>query len=317
MHWLRRDLSRSQHWGNTMTDSRSTVSVRAASRLAPLLALVLAPCVASCANQLGSGREDTGDNQELFADEEDDLGVNWEAAVTASYPVGSVLRVTASALNLRSGVGTSHSVIVVMPNAARVTLVRSAPSSGWYNVRYGSITGWASGVYLSLVSTPSAAPSTGRDLAIQRARSGVGFSYWWGHGRWLSGGPTSSTRGSCRGSCPSCTHSGSYGADCPGYVAKAWQVPSSNSSLSSDAHPYSTYNFYNEQTHWRRITRESIARADALVYRSGGSGHVVLYESGSPWGSMWVYEARGCSAGIQRNLRSFASSYRTIRRSGY
>lgn len=297
-----------------MADARREVSL-------PLLALLALP-LAGCVNTLGGPLEDdTGDNRELFADEEDQVGSHWEAAITASYPSGTVLRVTASALNLRTGPATSHSVLVVMPRDVRVTLVRSEPTRGWYNVQYGSVTGWASGVYLAVVSTPttpeSPAATTGPDQAISRARSGVGFSYWWGHGRWRPEGPTSSTRGSCSGSCPGCSHSGSYGADCSGYVAKAWSVPSRNSDLTVDAHPYSTYNFYNEQTHWRRISRESIARADALVYRSGGAGHIVLYESGSPWGNMWVYEARGCAHGIQRNLRSFASAYRTIRRSGY
>lgn len=287
------------------------------THLFSLLVLTLAAVAPGCVNTLGSGRDEPGDNHELFADEDTDTGTSQEA-ITSSFPVGSTLRVTADALNLRTGAGTSHSILIVMPNDARVTLVSSAPSSGWYNVRYASTTGWASGTYLALVSTPgTGGTSTGRDLAISRGQSGVGFSYWWGHGRWRADGPTSSTRGSCSGSCPSCSHSGSYGADCSGFVAKAWQVPGTNTNLTTDAHPYSTYNFYSEETSWRRITRESIARADALVYRSGGSGHVVLYESGSPWGSLWVYEARGCSAGIQHNLRSFASSYRTIRRSGY
>jgi hypothetical protein len=278
------------------------------------VAALLALAATGCVNSLGGAREDTADNRELFADEEDDIGANWEAAITESYPVGTILRVTASALNLRSGPGTSHPVLIVMPSDVRVTLVQSSPTAGFYNVRYGSTTGWASGVYLAVVSTPGSERSE-RDRAISRARAGVGFSYWWGHGRWRPEGPTSSTRGSCSGSCPSCSHSGSYGADCSGFVAKVWSVPSSNSDLTVDAHPYSTYHFYNEQTHWRRIPREQIERADALVYRSDGAGHIVLYESGSPWGSMWVYEARGCAAGIQHNLRSLASSYRAIRRS--
>lgn len=290
------------------------------TRLLALLSLLALGAAPGCANELG-GRDEPGDNQELFADEDADTGTSRES-ITSSYAVGSTLRVTASGLNLRSGPGTGHSVVIVMPNDARVTLLTGSPTSGWYNVRYASVSGWASGQYLAFVSAPSTGGSTGgsatgRDGAIARAQTGVGFSYWWGHGRWRPEGPTSSTRGTCSGSCPGCSHSGSYGADCSGYIAKAWQVPGTNTNLTTDSHPYSTYNFYSEQTSWRRVTRESIARADALVYRSDGSGHIVLYESGSPWGSMWVYEARGCSAGIQHNLRSFPSTYRTIRRTGY
>ena len=266
--------------------------VRNAARLALVVTVVV---VAACAAELG----DPADNTELVSADDTAVG---SADISSSYPVGSILRTTAN-LNLRTGASTSYRVILVMAQGSRVTLTESRPRSGWYHVRYGSTTGWAYGGYLALVSTPSS--TTGRDRAISRAQSGVGFSYWWGHGRWLSGGPSSSTRGSCSGSCPSCSHSGGYGADCSGFVAKAWWVPSTNTDLSHDYHPYSTYNFYNERTHWAPISRSSIRKADALVYRSGSSGHIVLYQSSSdPWGNLWVYEARGCSYGIVHNLRT-------------
>src|SRR5262249_39357532 len=72
-------------------------------------------------------------------------------------------------------------------------------------------------------------PPMTRDQIIQRGRmatnptGGGHYSYWWGHGRWRTDGKY---QGSCSGSCPSCTHYGSYGADCSGFVAKTWQVPS-------------------------------------------------------------------------------------------
>ncbi len=365
-------------------------------RITYLSLLALLAGTASCAAKLGAN---PGDNHELFAED----ATSSDALSTQSYPVGTIMRVTASALNLRTGPSGGYSVRVVMPNDVHVTLVTSAPQSGWYNIRYGSTDGWAAGRYLSVVSTPSdggsggsgsssSSPyagtscsngassgscidtsvdscggtlqsglcpgpnniecclstsgssgsggsgsggsgsggsgsggsgsgsgisSAGVDGAIARARAGVGFSYYWGHGSWRSDGVTSSTAGYCSGSCPSCRHSGSYGADCSGFVAKAWQVPSSNTTLSSDSHPYSTYNFYNQSLHWSHISRTDIQRGDAMVYRSGGSGHIVLNESGSPWGQHWVYEARGCSSGIQHNLRSFSSSYHTIHRNGY
>jgi hypothetical protein len=75
--------------------------------------------------------------------------------------------------------------------------------------------------------------------AIQRAQSGVGFSYKWGGGCWS---PGSTSYGACYGSCPNCSHSGSWGADCSGFVAKVWQVPG-NEDLTSCDHPYSTVNF--------------------------------------------------------------------------
>jgi len=158
--------------------------------------------------------------------------------------------------------------------------------------------------------------SASRQGILDRAKSGVGFSYWWGHGRWRPEGPTAGTRGACTGACPNCSHSGSYGADCSGYIAKAWQVPGWNDDITQDAHPYSTYNFYNEQTAWSGIQRSALLPGDALVYRSGGAGHIALYESGDGWGSMWLYEARSCGNGIVHNLRSLDGSYKAIRRAG-
>lgn len=159
-----------------------------------------------------------------------------------------------------------------------------------------------------------------RDDIICLARSGVGFSYWWGHGCWCNDNcepDFSCSAGSCSGSCPSCTHTGSYGADCSGFAAKVWQVPNPID-LSSNAHPYSTLDFRCSSIHWNEVDKGEIERADALVYRNGGcpgsSGHIMIYESGDPWGDSWTYEARGCSIGIVHNNRSVSSSYIAIRR---
>jgi uncharacterized protein YraI len=282
----------------------------------------------------GSAEGDVGDdlfdNEGLVGVNEDEFldGVDAAFAVSGSVPAGSTLRTTAD-LNLRSGASTGYRVVLTMPRGSTVTVVSGTPSNGsWYNVRFGSTSGWAHGGYMDRVSGGSSdggstggtggVSGTGRDRILSIARSGVGFSYWWGGGAWDPNGATSSNRGSCSGSCPNCRHSGSYGADCSGYVAKAWTVPSSNTDLRRNAHPYSTADFISTSTRypWRRINRSDIARGDALVYRSGGAGHIVIYESGSAWGQMWMYEARGCSTGIVRNLRSLGSSYVGIRRTG-
>jgi hypothetical protein len=153
--------------------------------------------------------------------------------------------------------------------------------------------------------------------AIDRASAGVGFSYWWGHGRFQPAGPNASNAGSCSGSCPSCSHSGSYGGDCSGFVAKVWVVPSSNSDMTDDSHPYSTLDFDSDTSQWTTVPRGSMQVADAMVYRSGGAGHIFLYEDGDPWGSMYAYECKGCSYGCVAGLRSASSAYHAIRRAGY
>lgn len=79
-----------------------------------------------------------------------------------AYAVGSTLRTTAD-LNLRAGAGTQHGILVTMPAGAVVTVVAAAPSGAFYNVRYASLTGWASGEYL--VAAPGAKAD---DFPVQR-----------------------------------------------------------------------------------------------------------------------------------------------------
>jgi len=150
---------------------------------------------------------------------------------------------------------------------------------------------------------------TAQDV-VSWAQYGMGYSYWWGNGRWRT---DKASPGSCSGSCPKCKHSGSYGADCSGFVAKVWRVPSSTP-LTTNAHPYSTANFYNNSAHWSRVNRSNAKQADAMVYRTKKSGHIFLYDSKDPWGTMWSYECKGCSAGCVHNLRTATSSYVAIRR---
>src|SRR5262245_26766612 len=97
--------------------------------------------------------------------------------------------------------------------------------------------------------------SMSRDAIIARAKPAMGYSYWWAHGAWRTDG---TQKGSCSGSCPSCSHSGSYGADCSGFVAKVWQVPN-DIDVTKDAHPYSTYHFRNQSNEWSTINRSDAA----------------------------------------------------------
>ncbi len=239
--------------------------------------------------------------------------------LSSSIPVGSTLKATAN-VNLRSGPSTSYKVLLVVPNGGKVTTVeKTSPQNGFYKVKYNGTVGYSHGNYYTLVSSPSTGGTTSsaRDAAIGRAKSAVGFSYWWGHARFRPQGPSSSTAGSCSGSCPSCSHSGSYGGDCSGLAAKVWQVGSNNTDLTVDKHPYSTYNFDNERTYWHSVSRSNLKKADALVYNTNGSGHIIIYESGDGWGSMWAYECKGCAYGCVRNLRTASSAYVGIAKNGY
>ncbi len=255
-----------------------------------------------------------------------------DAIVDAAVPdirIGGQARVTATALNLRSGPTTSDSIITSMPCGTTVDIV-GGPMNNWWNVRYNTNTGWSSGTYLIEASafdpavcempamTDAGTMADGGTMStevatiFQLARSGVGYSYYWGHGSWST---TGGTHGSCSGSCPGCTHTGVYGADCSGFVAKVWQIPTP-SPVTTDRHPYSTYNFVNSTTHWSRVNRSSVQPGDALTYNTNGAGHIFLYESQDPWGSMWAFEARGCATGIVHNIRTASSAYIAIRREG-
>jgi peptidoglycan/xylan/chitin deacetylase (PgdA/CDA1 family) len=69
---------------------------------------------------------------------------------TAVFPAlnGASARTTAN-LNLRTGPGTQHSIILVMPLGSVVTLL-DGPNGNWYQVDYDGTIGWASATYLEL-----------------------------------------------------------------------------------------------------------------------------------------------------------------------
>lgn len=268
------------------------------------------------------------DSEELTG--ADETTASREDGISGSVAVGTTLIATAG-LNMRKGPSTGYSVLHVIPEGASVVVQQSSPQNGYYKVKHSGVIGWAYGSYLKKASSGSSdsassgssgssggsSSSSARDAAMQRAQAGVGFSYWWGHGRFHPNGPTASTKGKCTGSCPNCSHSGSYGGDCSGYVAKVWQVPSSNTSLTTDSHPYSTADFAKNTSQWSQISRGNLKKADAMNYRSGGAGHIFVYEKGDPWGSMYAYECKGCSSGCVKGYRTATSAYRAIRRSGW
>jgi hypothetical protein len=217
--------------------------------------------------------------------------------------------------NLRAGPSPSAAVLAVVARGATVKLLEGTPRDGFYKVALGALQGWSYGAHYtespSIMTREQALTAT---EILNRAATVENFSYWWGHGRW---NPGSTAYGSCSGGCPSCSHSGSYGADCSGFVAKAWQVPSSNVDYTDDAHPYSTYNFDNETTHWDVIPRGSAQPGDAFVYNTDGAGHIFIFKSGDPWGGMNTYECIGCASGCGKNYRSSVSTaYKVIRRRG-
>jgi hypothetical protein len=162
-------------------------------------------------------------------------------------------------------------------------------------------------------------PTMSRDDIICRGQSGVGFSYWWGGECWCRSGCSPNYgcgRGECvrtgSSGCPSqCYHTGSYGADCSGFVSKCWQVPNAVSTEACHTDRYTASSFHGDHSYWDIIPRSSARRGDAMA----STTHVVLFESFTSWGSHNVYEARGCwTPGIVHQTNSLSSSFTTARR---
>jgi hypothetical protein len=281
--------------------------------LALSAALVSMLSVSGCAAGEGGA-----DSEELLAAPETANASS--EAVSGSLPAGTSLTATSN-VNLRASPSTSSAVLHVVPKGSSVTLEQSAPSSGFYKVKHSGTVGWSFGQYYEAAKSPGGTGSPGaeisREVALARAKTAMGFSYWWGHGRFVTTGATSSNHGACAGSCPSCSHSGQYGGDCSGLVGKAWLVQGSNADLSVDAHPYSTASFVTDSSQWSTIDRGAVKPADAMVYNENGKGHIFLYESGDGWGSMYAYECKACAEGCVHDLRTASSAYKAIRRAGF
>lgn len=323
-----------------------TTAILALAALALPLALGPLGCAVESSDSLRGGAGggasvnsggEAGDDEPMVA-AADDVAPTDPSGAAFADPAGSgvegfapgagttQVRSTAN-VNLRTGASTSNTILAVVPNGTVVKLLSTTLNNGFLRVEYRGIEGWShSNYYQPVASAPSGGGSGGTSggsptggpspsNAVARARASVGFSYWWGGGAWVASGPTSSTRGSCSGSCPSCSHSGRYGADCSGMVGKAWQY--GDADLGDNSHPYSTFDFARSSSRWSSVSRGALRGGDAMVYNSGGAGHIVLYERGDGWGSPTVFECRGCSYGCVYNTRNISSAYSGVRRAGF
>lgn len=281
------------------------------------LVAALATTVGMFALPACSGGDDLGSEELIGADES---VASTTEGVSGALAVGSKLKST-TGVNLRTGPGTSYNILHVVPSGSEVSVVAADPQNGFYKIKHNGSTGWSSGQYYTKVAADGSSGdgtlSAGREEALKRGKSVVGFSYYWGGGAWLPEGPSASTKGSCSGSCPSCSHSGKYGADCSGFIGKAWRISGATGDLSVNQHPASTATFVGSNSQWSNVSRGSLKPADALVYNSNGAGHIIMYNSGDGFGSMYATECKGCSAGCVYGIRTASSAYKGIRRTGF
>ncbi len=82
---------------------------------------------------------------------------------------------TTTAVNLRSGAGTSSSIITTLPAGTKL-VVSGSPSNGWYKVVYNGTVGFVSGDYITASDSLNASFGSGRITATSvNLRSGAGM----------------------------------------------------------------------------------------------------------------------------------------------
>jgi N-acetylmuramoyl-L-alanine amidase len=81
-------------------------------------------------------------------------------------------QVKADTLNVRSGAGTSYSIVGTLKKGNVVEYTQT--SNGWANITYGSVKGWVSATYLGSVSTTTpSTPSTGKVILLDPGHGGT------------------------------------------------------------------------------------------------------------------------------------------------
>lgn len=88
--------------------------------------------------------------------------------------------VTATTLNVRSGAGTSYSVLGSLSKGTKVEVIST--TNGWSKINYNGSIGYVSSQYLSSSSTDSSTSTTSSSVnkVISLAKSLFGKSYVWG-----------------------------------------------------------------------------------------------------------------------------------------
>ena len=87
--------------------------------------------------------------------------------------------VTATSLNVRSGAGTSYSILGSLSKGTKVEVISTA--NGWSKINYNGSTGYVSSQYLSSSNTNSSTSTSSTvDKVISLAKSLLGKAYVWG-----------------------------------------------------------------------------------------------------------------------------------------
>lgn len=192
------------------------------------------------------------------------------SAIAASADSGYV---TASALNVRTGASTNHSVIGVLYRGAEVNVVGS--ENGWYIINYGGVNAYVCGSYLSISrGTPVSRGTSVTGYAIvEYGKNFLGTPYVYG------------------GTTPS-------GFDCSGFVKYVY----AHFGISL---PRTSYSQLNSGV---AVTRDELQPGDLVFFRN--AGHVGIYAGN---GNYMHAPQTGRSVCIEPMTRDLYAARRIIR----
>ena len=191
--------------------------------------------------------------------------------------------VTATTLNVRSGAGTSYSVLGSLSKGTKVEVIST--TNGWSKINYNGSIGYVSSQYLSSSSTDSSTSTTSSSVnkVISLAKSLLGKSYIWG-----AQGPST--------------------FDCSGFTYYVFKN-AANITLPRVSQNQSTYGTY--------VSKSNLKVGDLVFFDTNGANdgnvsHVGIYLGNN----QFIHAASGQGKVVINNLNSsyYINSYVNARR---
>lgn len=154
-------------------------------------------------------------------------------------------------------------------------------------------------------------PMETRDTIVCRGLAGVGFVYDFGGECWCADGCEPALTACPPGKCVDNYKTGKYGADCSGFVSKAWQVPDPHPVEKCNVERYGAKHFAVSSTYWKTVAMNSLLPGDAASKIS----HVVLIAGDKDSkGNYDIVHASSCNVGIVHKRFALSSEYVGARR---
>lgn len=191
--------------------------------------------------------------------------------------------VTATTLNVRSGAGTSYSVLGSLSKGTKVEVIST--TNGWSKINYNGSIGYVSSQYLSSSSTDSSTSTTSSSVnkVISLAKSLLGKSYVWG-----AQGPST--------------------FDCSGFTYYVFKN-AANITLPRVSQDQSTYGTY--------VSKSNLKAGDLIFFDTVGPNNGAVTHVGIYIGNgQFIHAASGQGKVVINNLNStyYVNAYVNARR---